>query len=170
MTGSMERAAPARAGLAGELLQRMADAMDDDTLYRDGTQPATDRPAAMPAGLHAFAEDALRRLIAEPGAIALALGEVMTEPKPSTWFDEPASPWVPAALRLDRRTRMMYDDRHVFINGEGFRAAGADARLMQRLADRRRLDRADVTRASPQARALLQDWHGAGWLHTDTDS
>ena len=23
-----------------------------------------------------------------------------------------------AGLRLDRRTRMMYDDRHVFINGE----------------------------------------------------
>ena len=38
-----------------------------------------------------------------------------------------------AALRLDRRTRMLYDDRFVFINGESFRAGGRDAKLMHRL-------------------------------------
>jgi hypothetical protein len=26
------------------------------------------------------------------------------------------------------RTRMLYDDRHVFINGEAFRVGGRDAR------------------------------------------
>jgi 50S ribosomal protein L16 3-hydroxylase len=28
---------------------------------------------------------------------------------------------------LDRRTRMMHDARHIFINGESYRAAGRDA-------------------------------------------
>jgi len=157
--------APQRGGLAGELLQRMADELDDDTLFRDPGQPATATPAAMPAALEAFAVDALQRLLAERQSLACALGEVMTEPKPRIWFDEPEGDWAPGALRLDRRTRMMYDERHIFINGESFRAGGADARLMRALADQRALDQRQVVRASEGAQALLQDWFDAGWLH-----
>ncbi|MDO9434817.1 MAG: cupin domain-containing protein [Hydrogenophaga sp.] len=158
--------APQRGGLAGELLQRIADEFEDHTLYRDPQQPATATPAAMPATLEAFAADALQRLLAERASLACALGEVMTEPKPRVWFDEAQSDWVPGALRLDRRTRMMYDERHVFINGESFRAGGADARLMRALADQRGLDQRQVARASEGALALLQDWFDAGWLKT----
>ncbi len=157
--------APQRGGLAGELLQRMADELDDDTLYRDPGQPATAHPAAMPAALESFAADALQRLLAERHSLACALGEVMTEPKPRIWFDEADGDWTPGALRLDRRTRMMYDERHIFINGESFRAGGADARLMRTLADQRALDQRQVARASDDAQALLQDWFEAGWLH-----
>lgn len=157
--------APQRGGLAGELLQRMADELDDETLYRDPGQAATAHPGAMPEGLEAFAVDALQRLLAERQSLACALGEVMTEPKPRIFFDEPQDDWVAGAVRLDRRTRMMYDPRHVFINGEGFRAGGADARLMQRLADERCLGTRQVQRASEGAQALLQDWFEAGWLH-----
>jgi 50S ribosomal protein L16 3-hydroxylase len=157
--------APQRGGLAGELLQRMADELDDNTLFRDPGQPATATPAAMPAALEAFAVDALQRLLAERQSLSCALGEVMTEPKPRIWFDEPVGDWALGALRLDRRTRMMYDERHIFINGESFRAGGADARLMRVLADQRRLDQRQVARASEGAQALLQDWFDAGWLH-----
>jgi 50S ribosomal protein L16 3-hydroxylase len=52
----------------------------------------------------------------------------------------------------------------VFINGEGFLAGGADARLMRRLADQRQLAASDVRKASTAALALLQDWFEAGWL------
>ncbi len=169
MTCSIGFRAPQRGGLAGELLQRMADALEDDTLYRDPDQSATAQPARLPEGLQAFAVEALQRLLGERGALDLALGEVMTEPKPHTWFDEPAGAWAPAALRLDRRTRTMYDDRHVFINGEGLRAGGADARLMRRLADQRRLNAGEVRRASADAQAVLADWFEAGWLHLDTE-
>ncbi|MGE0097613.1 MAG: cupin domain-containing protein [Hydrogenophaga sp.] len=156
--------APQRGGLAGELLQRMADELQDDTLYRDPRQPATTNPAAMPTALHDFALDALQRLLADRRSLACALGEVMTEPKPRIWFDEASGSWTPGALRLDRRTRMMYDEHHVFINGESFRAGGADARLMRKLADRRVLADREVKQASEDARALLQDWFEAGWL------
>lgn len=165
MTYSIGFRAPQRGGLAGELLQRMADELDDETLYRDPGQPATAHPGAMPEGLEAFAVDALQRLLAERQSLACALGEVMTEPKPRVFFDEASEDWVMGAVQLDRRTRMMYDPRHVFINGESFRAGGADARLMQRLADERFLDARLVQRASEGAQALLQDWFDAGWLH-----
>jgi 50S ribosomal protein L16 3-hydroxylase len=58
----------------------------------------------------------------------------------------------------------MYDRHHVFINGESYRAQGADAALMRRLADQRRLEPAELRRASPSALDLLADWHEAGWL------
>lgn len=166
MTYSVGFRVPQRGGLAGELLQRMADDFEDATLYRDPTQPATATPAAMPAALEAFAADALQRLLAERQLLACALGEVMTEPKPKVWFEEPETDWVLGAVRLDRRTRMMYDERHVFINGESLRAGGSDARLMRALADERCLSTAQVQRASAAARTLLQDWFEAGWLHT----
>lgn len=165
MTVSVGFRSPQRAGLAAELLQRMAEASEDDTLYRDPSQAATDNPAAMPAGLQAFAREALQRLAADEHSLACALGEVMTEPKPRVWFDEPSVDWRAGRVTLDRRTRMMYDMRHVFINGESFRAGGADARLMRALADRRTLSDAQVRRASADALALLQDWFEAGWLH-----
>ena len=162
--------APQRGGLAGELLQRMADELQDDTLYRDPRQRATANPAAMPAALQDFALDAVQSLVADRRSLACALGEVMTEPKPRIWFDEASGRWAPGALRLDRRTRMMYDEHHVFINGESFRAGGADARLMRTLADRRGLVDREVKRASADARALLQDWFEAGWLHLEPHS
>jgi 50S ribosomal protein L16 3-hydroxylase len=165
MTCSIGFRAPQRGGLAGELLQRLGEDIDDPVLYQDPKQPATDMPARMPAGMQAFAMAALQRALARPEAVALALGEVMTEPKPAVWFEEPAQAWHPGALRLDRRTRMMYDTRFVFINGEGIRAGGADARLMRRLADRRRLSAREVLGASEDAQDLLGDWYEAGWLH-----
>jgi 50S ribosomal protein L16 3-hydroxylase len=65
---------------------------------------------------------------------------------------------------LDRRTRMMYDRSHVFINGESYRASGPDAALMRALADGRRLQATQVARASVAVRALLSAWQEAGWL------
>lgn len=169
MTYSAGFRVPQRAGLAAELLQRMADEFEDSTLYRDPGQEATAHPAAMPPSLETFAADALQRMLADRNSLACALGEVMTEPKPRVWFEEPSCPWQPgAALRLDRRTRMMYDARHLFINGESFRAGGADARLMRALADQRRLGAAQVRRASTDAQALLKDWFEAGWLHVES--
>lgn len=165
MTYSIGFRVPQRASLAGELMLRMTDAFEDCTLYRDSTQAATTQPAQIPTALADFASDALQRLLADRESLACALGEVMTDPKPKVWFDEPECDWAVGAVRLDRRTRMMYDDRHVFINGESFRAAGADARLMRQLADGHVLSAKAVGKASVDAQALLAEWFESGWLH-----
>jgi 50S ribosomal protein L16 3-hydroxylase len=133
-------------------------------LYKDANQLATDTPAMIPQSLQLFAEDAMQRLLSDRESLACALGEVMTEPKPKVWFEEPDAEWEGGALCLDRRSRMMYDAQHVFINGDSFRAAGVDARLMRRLADQRALTRAELARASADARELLAEWHSAGWV------
>ncbi|MEF7613741.1 cupin domain-containing protein [Aquincola sp. MAHUQ-54] len=167
MTCSIGFRAPSRGELARDLLQRLADMAAeeaDERLYRDPSQPATQAPGQVPAALAVFAQQALQRVFEDPDALACALGETLSEPKSAVWF-EPGEPLKEgAAVTLDRRTRMMYDERHVFINGESFRAGGRDATLMRRLADGRRLAAPDVARLSPQARGLLGDWAAAGWV------
>jgi 50S ribosomal protein L16 3-hydroxylase len=148
------------------VLQRLAEVDGDeadDTLYRDPGQSATDTPGLIPLQLQRFAADAVADAIRARGAIATALGEVLTEPKPRVWFEAGDGLGVNEAVELDRRSRMMYDDRHVFINGESFRASGRDATLMRRLADRRRLSAAEVARLSDDARELLAQWTADGW-------
>ena len=161
--------APDRDALGRELLMRLAD-VDDDELaaaqpYRDPRQPATGTPGELPAELQAFARSAVQRLLDEPLALERALGEVFTEPKPKVWFEAGRARRPGEGVRLDARTRMAYDARFVFINGESFRAAGRDANLMHQLADSRALTSAAMARLSAGALALLDDWVASGWLH-----
>lgn len=168
MTYSIGFRSPNRADLAHEVLLRMADAAvdeEDSPIYRDPRQPAVSASGAIPQELQTFARDAVRRALEEPLALERALGEALTEPKPNVWFEPSASAGMMECVVLDRRTRMMYDARHVFINGESYRAAGRDATLMQRLADQRRLDARDLARASDAALELLSSWCEAGWVH-----
>ena len=162
------RAAP-RHEAAREVLLRLMDEDEDapSILYRDPKQAATTTPGRLPADLQAFARDAVTRLLSEKFVLDAALGEWLTEPKPQVWFDEGEPLAADAGIALDRRTRMLYDDHHVFINGESYRAAGRDAALMRRLADQRLLTSADLHRASEGAKALIADWAEAGWLHAD---
>ncbi len=111
----------------------------------------------------------MQRWLAAQGGFEVALGEVISEPKPGVWFEAGGPLALPCAVRLDRRTRLMYDDRHVYVNGESFRAGGRDATLMHRLADRRTLEARDVAALSAEARELVAQWAEAGWLHADHD-
>jgi 50S ribosomal protein L16 3-hydroxylase len=171
MTGSVGFRAPSDEGLARELLQRLAETDDLPAdrlrLYRDPRQPATTEPAALPPALLDFAAKALQRVLNERGALERALGEVLSEPKPRVWFTPGAPRGVSQGVRLDAKSRMLYDGQHIFINGEAFDAAGRDARLMRLLADRRALSVRDCRALSAGALELMDHWLGSGWLHGD---
>jgi len=167
MTCSVGFRTPWRAELARELLQRL---MDDDSqayankMYADPKQAATEAPGEIPQQLLDFARDATERALKEPLALERALGEALTEPKPRVWFEQGGVLPAGAGIALDRRSRMMYDRAHVFINGESFRAAGRDAQLMRRLADARALSAKDLAKLSDGARELLEIWVEDGWV------
>jgi 50S ribosomal protein L16 3-hydroxylase len=163
---------PTRGELAQDLLQRLGDEAGEalgDAMYRDAGHPATANPGAIPPALQQFARDAVAAMLAESHALERALGESLTEPKNNVWFEAGRAPARLRAVVLDRRSRMMHDARHIFLNGDSWRASGADARLMRKLADRRRLGRADLAGASQAALALLRTWCEAGWLHEGAD-
>ncbi|SFP70077.1 50S ribosomal protein L16 3-hydroxylase [Variovorax sp. OK605] len=177
MTYSIGLRSSALGELGADLLARMSQAYAEDledagpaelARYRDPSQPAVDAPARMPAALQGFARKAVEAALRDADAVNRALGESLTEPKANVWFGEGGEmPEAPRRAALDRRTRMLYDDRHIYINGESFRAGGADATLMRRLADQRALGARELARASEGALALLDEWCEAGWLHAE---
>ena len=168
LTASIGFRAPGRDQISRELLQRLlddAEPVSDELLYRDPRQAATTEPGRIPAELRAFALDAMARVLADERGLDCTLGEVLSEPKPGVWFDPPLAAPDAQGVSLDRRTRMLYDAQHVFINGESFRAGGRDAKLMRRLADRRSLSAAEHGQLSAEARELLDGWAADGWLN-----
>jgi 50S ribosomal protein L16 3-hydroxylase len=168
LTASIGFRAPGRDQIGRELLQRLlddAEAVPHELLYRDPKQSATTEPGRIPPELRAFALDAMARVLADERGLDCTLGEVLSEPKPGVWFDPPVAAPGAQGVSLDRRTRMLYDTHHVFINGESFRAGGRDAKLMHRLADHRSLSAAEHDQLSAEARELLEGWAADGWLH-----
>lgn len=181
MTYSIGFKAPVAQELAAELLHRLAEFSEDaleassskqtkpkqtQKFYRDGAQVATSTPAQLPDSLVTFGQKAIQDALSDPLALGCALGEIMTSLKPHVWFEEvEAERALTMGISLDAKTRMMYDAHHVFINGESYRAKGADAMLMRQLADQRKLSAQVLRKAGQDALALLADWQAAGWIH-----
>ena len=170
MTCSIGFRTPTPTETAREVLLRMVDALEPDTdepHYRDPAGSATATPGLIPESLQTFAQKAVIDALNDRHSLACALGEMLTEPKAIVWFEGGEPVPVGAGARLDARSRMMYDAQHVFLNGESFRAAGKDAKLMRRMADERRLEARELAQLSEGARALLDDWACDGWVHAD---
>jgi 50S ribosomal protein L16 3-hydroxylase len=168
MTYSVGFRVPQAGDLARELLVRLSESAEEAVgcdLYQDAAQPAVSKPAAVPEGLADFAKSSLQQAFKDPKALQRALGEYLTEPKANVWFEIGDASHALKSVRLDRRSKMMYDAHHIFLNGESWRAAGKDSVLMRRLADTRELTQTELDRASPQALSLLVEWCDDGWLH-----
>ena len=172
MTCSVGFRSPMRTELARETLLRLADAVEDEAdegvrpvVYADPDQAATVEPGRLPAAMLRFAADGLRRVLEEEGALERALGEYLSEPKPTVSFSFGDPLPAGCGVVLDARSCMLYDDHHVFMNGDSWHAAGADAEVLRCLADARRLDAAAVSAASAAVRELLEQWCDDGWVH-----
>ncbi len=181
ITASIGFRAPRAGELARELLSRMVDDVDIDDpsahgaqarrRYRDAGSKPSDSPGAIPAAMTRFAAQSVRDAVRANDALALAMGEWLTEPKAQVSFDtrKPRAARTAAVdIVLDRRTRMLYDARFVFINGDAFEVAGDDAIVLRGLADTRRLPHAQKRRLSTGARKTMSAWIAAGWMHTDS--
>jgi 50S ribosomal protein L16 3-hydroxylase len=171
MTASIGFRAPRAVELAQALMLGVADAAadahDGGALYSDRASAATATPARIPSAMESFARVAWQRASRDPKVLQRALGQWLSEPKARVWF-EPGrqTPALGAhTLELNRRTRMLYDRHHVYINGESVRATGRDAQCLRRLADTRVLSSADVRRLSKAAREIVQQWLSSGWIH-----
>ena len=173
MTWSIGFRAPQEGELARELLLGLADEAFEgvgDALYRDPKQTAVTTPAAVPPSLAGFARQVFEKALKNPTLLDSLLGEYLTEPKSNVWFEiSNVEPDLSAGVQLDRRTKMMYDERHVFVNGESFRVAGKDARFLRQLADNRCLSAASCAKLSDSAREALLDWMVADWLKPAED-
>lgn len=175
MTASIGFRSASKTEFAREVIKRSLDALEDEALdsvspkemalYRDPFQNATATPGAIPEQIQDFARAAVAEVLADANGLHCSLGEWLSEPKPSVWFDDGCAIRKNRPLSLDARSRMLYDRSHIYINGESYRAGGSDARLLKCLADQRALTAAQVRKLSEEAWDLVKDWAQAGWLH-----
>jgi 50S ribosomal protein L16 3-hydroxylase len=176
MTYSIGFKVPRSAELASELLMGLSEEMAEnagsslDVIYQDPSQAAAIKDAAIPAALQKFASQSVAKALKDPQILNCLLGETLTEPKPSVWFDPPDQDVLsdyawPCGVHLDRRTKMLFDAKHIFINGESFRAAGRDAKLLQKLANQKFLTAKEASGLTDAAAQLMQAWWEEGWWH-----
>ena len=99
------------------------------------------------------------------------LGVALTEPKPHVFFTPPAPALGPAAfarkvsrngLALDPRSRLLFAQDRVFLNGELEAVAADDLPAVIRLADARVLGPMTL---DGSLRALLHEWYRCGFIH-----
>lgn len=168
MTWSIGFRAPQEGELARELLMGLADEACEGLgalHYKDPKQLAVQAPAAIPPALAGFARQVVNKALQNPRLLDSLLGEYLTEPKAQVWFentDVPAD--LSSGAQLDRRTKMMYDDTHIFINGESFKVSGRDAVVLRQLADQRLIAGQKIASLSSAAKEALLDWALEGWL------
>ena len=176
ITASIGFRAPHATQLGAEVLRRMIEAVQDvgadagavagdgqGSVYADAGAPATRSPSRIPAALQAFSDAAIDRIAADPQARRRALGEVLSEPKATTWFERSEPQPIDRGVVLDRRTRMLYDDINIYINGECHAAPARQRSPLRKLADRRCLTAVEVAALPAALRDLLLDWQHAGW-------
>jgi 50S ribosomal protein L16 3-hydroxylase len=165
--------APRAGELARELLHRLAeeiaDGMEDDPklaqLYEDKAQEATAQPAQLPPALMAFALQVVNKALADQTLLEQLIGETLTDPKPGVYFDEGSLPKQWQRIWLSPKTS--YDAKHMFINGQSFRCAGADAKILRKLANERSLSATDLKAASEALVRALGEFAKEGWLDAE---
>jgi 50S ribosomal protein L16 3-hydroxylase len=153
-----------------------------DARVPDATRRPTAAPARLPAGMVEAVARELRRLAPSRREAGRTLLEHLTEPKPSVVFDAPRpalglARFCAAAarrgIRLDLRSRMLFQGADIAINGELAPATRAMGPLLRRLANQGGLEGgAWAAPASGRGHAdnaallgLLHLWYRAGWLH-----
>lgn len=177
MTYSIGFRTPHKGEVVRELLLRWADRLEDlpgcEDRYADPKQPPVERPAELPPLFEGWVQQTAQKMLPTALDLQVLWGEYLTEPKANVWFDLldddlSATPWEDGqGLRLDRRTRMLVSDTHLFVNGESWRAGGKDKQLMHTLAHQRRLDACTLVKASAAAKDLLAQWVEDGWAVPD---
>ncbi len=173
MTYSIGFRAPSWQEMGESFLNFMSDNVDLDGRYADPGLKPTKRPAQIADDMVERIAGKLEKLRSSREDIVIFLGEYLSEPKPSVYFEPAARKLTPlqfakaaarGGLRLHRKTRMLYRGKFVFINGESVMPDTGDRKLLQVLADDRQVSEQAWDAASNDLRASLHQWHSDGWV------
>jgi len=173
MTYSIGFRAPSYQELGEAFLQFMAESIDLPGRYADADLAASRHPARIDGPMLTRVESALRKIRFTRNDVAVFLGEYLSEPKANVFFEPPAHPLalerfkrsaIKRGIVLSRKTRMLYCNKQVFINGESFIASPRDKSILAALADARALAGSAIEAASEDVQDALHAWYKADWL------
>jgi 50S ribosomal protein L16 3-hydroxylase len=173
MTCSIGFRTPSFQELGDAFLHFMADSIDLPGRYGDADMMPTTKPAEIGGSMLETVAAELNKVRFTDDDVIIFLGQYLSEPKPSVFFESPDKPLSFArfmtqakkrGVRLSRKTRMLYRGSHVFVNGESFSAGRADKACLVSLANLRMLDGAGVSAASTDVAEALYTWYEDGWV------
>ena len=173
MTYSVGFRAPAFQEIGEAFLQFMADSIDLPGRYADPDLQPAKHPAQIPPALLTRVSEEINKMRFTEDDITIFLGEYLSEPKASVFFDPLDKPltaarFVQAAnkrgIKLSPKTSMLYRGKHVFINGESFAVGRTDKAVLSSLADQRRLEKSTLQDASKDVLEAFYGWYQDGWL------
>lgn len=176
MTYSIGFKSPSYQELGEGFLQFMADTIELPGRYADPELKASKNPAELGESMIDKVAAELAKISLNKEDMAIFLGEYLTEPKSSVFFDSPEKPLPPkkftqAALkhgvRLALKTQMLYQAKHIFINGESFSVGKVDKQTLSQLANQRNLSADEMTKASDDVMEAFCIWYEDGWLELD---
>ena len=173
MTYSIGFRAPAFQELGEAFLQFMADSIELPGRYADPDLAPAKHPAEIGSAMLETVASELGKVRFTEDDIAIFLGEYLSEPKATVYFDPPDPPLAPGrfrqralkkGVRLSRKTSMLYTGKHLFINGESFAIGRADRKTLLLLANARELSGAEIAESSEDVGEALYTWYQDGWL------
>jgi 50S ribosomal protein L16 3-hydroxylase len=173
MTYSIGFRAPSYQELGEAFLENMIETIDLPGRYAD--------PELKPSAQHAEISSAmLSKVAAELGKIrftkediTLFLGEYLSDPKASVFFDAPEQKLTQKqflqtarkrGIRLSRKTQMLHRNSYIFINGTSFEVEGEDLQWLKLLAEQRSMNGDNLLHASTDVVEALYIWYNDGWV------
>ncbi len=163
--------APSNQETAREFLAFLQDRIELDGLYADPGMTPQRHAAEVPERMVRHAVAVTRKIRWQKRDVARFLGEYLSAPKPQVVFSRPRRPHsfsrfaalcTTRGLRLDLRTRLLFQNRDFFVNGERLQVSARPQACLKRLADERILP--PRTRLPEPLLRILHGWYLAGWL------
>ena len=174
MTYSIGFRTPSYQELGVALLQFIEDNLELSGHYADPNLKYQTTPAQIPSEMINDITKQLQQMRWDKDWVTESLGCYLSEPKPSVFFDLPASSTLTQfkntikkqGVQLAFATKMLYRSPWVFINGEHFVADGEDAQILQQLANQRYLTAETVAQIDRDSElwAVWHDWYEQGWF------
>jgi 50S ribosomal protein L16 3-hydroxylase len=173
MTYSVGFRTPSYQELGESFLNFMSDTLEIPGRYADPELKPTAKPAEISSDFLQKVSDEIAKIRFKEDDIAIFLGEYLTEPKQTVFFESPAKPLTPKkfaqsaeknGVQLSLKSAMLYKGKHVFINGESFAVGKEDKLLLNKFANQRYLDGEDIATASVDVREAFCMWYEDGWL------
>ena len=171
ITCSVGFRAPSRQEICQGFLAWLQDEIELAGSYADRDLALQQHPARISAAMLERIETMIDSLRWKRADVARYLGEYLTEPKAQTWFTPPPQPlgfgsFVRKArrhgVRLALKSRMLFDERSFFINGERTPVPAKGRAALIDLADKRAL--APWPPAAEAIAATLHEWYKAGYV------
>ena len=141
--------------------------------YADAGAAATEHAAALPPAMTRRVHAKLAQHVPGRADTERFLLRYLSEPKATTVFDTPPKPFTRAefrrraascGVRLDRRTRIIYANNAISINGEWIKPPPESLATLKTFGDQRALSSRLMKSLPASLWSLLHDWHTAGWI------